>query len=154
MAVRLEFIDFIVPIAVIEEKYHGGWKQCLKDHKLKPFWHDEHLFKTGAMCPEDIRRLIDKWSALGFIEKEMVNGTAMYKDFCIVQSLLSILLGPPPCEWLVVDYENRTAYLKGTEPGKIIGREAVMKKSLWKRIKKAITLLFRRKPFIYKLRHK
>ncbi len=35
MAVALEFIDFIVPIAAIREKYPGGWEQCLKDHEVR-----------------------------------------------------------------------------------------------------------------------
>lgn len=33
MTIALEFIDFIVPIAVIKKKYPGGWDQCLKDHE-------------------------------------------------------------------------------------------------------------------------
>lgn len=47
MAIQLEFIDFIVPRSVIEEKYPGGWVQCLKDHKNLiggRVWYDEHLF--------------------------------------------------------------------------------------------------------------
>ena len=32
MAIALEFIDLIIPISVIEEKYPGGWNQCLLDH--------------------------------------------------------------------------------------------------------------------------
>ena len=33
MAISLEFIDFIVPISIIHEKYPGGWKQCLIDYE-------------------------------------------------------------------------------------------------------------------------
>lgn len=33
MAIDTEFIDFIVPIAIIRAKYPGGWEQCLKDHE-------------------------------------------------------------------------------------------------------------------------
>jgi hypothetical protein len=32
MAIELEFIDFIVPIATIKAKYPGGLKQCLEEH--------------------------------------------------------------------------------------------------------------------------
>lgn len=32
MSVESEFIDFLVPIKIIKEKYTGGWEQCLKDH--------------------------------------------------------------------------------------------------------------------------
>lgn len=34
MAIALEFIDFIVPIALIRQKYPGGWEQCLRDHEV------------------------------------------------------------------------------------------------------------------------
>lgn len=32
MAIATEFIDFIIPIKVIEQKYLGGSVQCLEDH--------------------------------------------------------------------------------------------------------------------------
>ena len=57
MAIALEFIDFIVPIATIGEKYPGGWAQCLRDHNHlngKRVWFDEHLLRNGAMSPIDI----------------------------------------------------------------------------------------------------
>lgn len=33
MAIQLECINFIIPIAVIEQKYPGGWAQRLIDHE-------------------------------------------------------------------------------------------------------------------------
>jgi len=33
MAIALEHIDLVIPIAKIREKYPGGWKQCLRDHE-------------------------------------------------------------------------------------------------------------------------
>jgi len=33
MAIALEFIDFVVPIALIRQNYPGGWAQCLQDHE-------------------------------------------------------------------------------------------------------------------------
>jgi len=52
MAVALEFIDLIVPVAVIRTKYPGGWDQCLRDHEFLiggRVWFDDHLFSDGAM---------------------------------------------------------------------------------------------------------
>jgi hypothetical protein len=34
MAIVLEFIDFILPVALIARKYPGGWEQCLADHRI------------------------------------------------------------------------------------------------------------------------
>ena len=65
MAVALEFIDFIVPIAVIKEKYPGGWEQCLKDHSDViggRVWHDEYLLRDGSMGSSGIEYLIEKWT--------------------------------------------------------------------------------------------
>jgi hypothetical protein len=64
MAVQLEFINFIVPIKVIKQKYPGGWEQCLKDHEDLiggRVWFDEHLLRDGAMNPLDISYLLEEW---------------------------------------------------------------------------------------------
>ena len=62
MAIATEFIDFIVPIHIIQEKYFGGWERCLEDHKELiggRVWYDEHLFRDGAMGPQGIEALVD-----------------------------------------------------------------------------------------------
>ena len=58
MAIVLEFIDFVVRRATIEEKYPGGWEGCLDDHRnlvAGRVWFDDHLFRVGAMSPMGIR---------------------------------------------------------------------------------------------------
>lgn len=63
MAIVLEFIDFIVPVEVIRQKYPGGWEGCLRDHEQligRRVWYDEHLFRNGAMNSRDIGTLIDE----------------------------------------------------------------------------------------------
>ncbi len=118
MAVALEFIDFIVPIAVIREKYPGGWKQCLKDHERLiggRVWYDDHLLRDGAMNPNDIESLIDEWTELGFQPMEERDGERTWKDVCVVESMFG---GPTlPCEWLAIGEDGCSAYLKGTDPG-------------------------------------
>jgi len=69
MAIKLEFYDFIIPIKTIQKKYPGGWKKCLKDHDGDiggRVWYDEHLFRDGAMSPNDIGYLVEWWSDKGF----------------------------------------------------------------------------------------
>jgi hypothetical protein len=69
MSIATEFIDFIVPIQTIRDKYPGGWEQCLKDHEHLiggRIWYDEHLFRDGAMNPMDIESLVERWEAMGF----------------------------------------------------------------------------------------
>lgn len=118
MAVALEFIDFIVPIAVIREKYPGGWEQCLKDHECLlggRVWHDEHLLRDGAMNPNSIKFLIEEWTELGFQPMEERDVDRRWKDICVVESMFG---GPTlPCDWLAIGVDGCSAYLKWTDPG-------------------------------------
>lgn len=128
MATSLEFIDFVIPIAVIHEKYPGGWEQCIKDHSGLVggrVWYDDHLFRDGAMNPGDIQSLADEWQALGFELTQMIDGQEHFKDICVIESIFG---GPTlPCEWVEIDLDDNTgrgfAYLKGSEPGTIVNRD-------------------------------
>jgi hypothetical protein len=126
MAIALEFIDFVVPIKRIREKYPGGWEQCLADHEGLiggRVWFDEHLFRDGAMNPNDIGFLVDEWRSMGFETMEKRDGQEVWKDVCVVESMFG---GPTlECDWLEFDPEERSAYLKGTAPGDVIGRDNV-----------------------------
>jgi len=121
MAVSLEFIDFIVPRAVIEEKYPGGWDKCLKDHANalgRRVWHDEHLFRDGAMNPRDIQILVEEWIDLGFEAFVDIDGQKHWKDCCVVEHMFG---GPTlPCDWIEFDPKG-FAWQKGVEPGEVIG---------------------------------
>lgn len=126
MAVALEFIDFIVPIALIRAKYPGGWEQCLKDHAplIGPggrVWFDDHLLRDGAMSPNDIGALVEEWTALGFEPTAVRGERRIWQDCCVVESMFG---GPTlPCDWLRMGRDGRSAYLKGTEPGAVVGRQ-------------------------------
>ncbi len=131
MAIALEFIDFIVPISVIREKYPGGWEQCLQDHRQLiggRVWHDDHLLRDGGMSPLDIEHLIEEWAALGFQATEERNGRRAWKDCCVVESLLGG--ATLPCDWLAIGEDGCSAYLKGTEPGEIRSRHTVARRDL------------------------
>lgn len=122
MAVATEFIDFIVPIAVIELKYPGGWRQCLEDHAEclgGRVWHDERLFRDGAMGPEGIAALVEDWTALGFEPHLEVNGQKHWKDFCVFEMNAPTL----PCDWIAFDRDVGGAYLRGQDPGVLCGRQ-------------------------------
>ena len=50
MAVALEFINLIVPIALINQKFPGGWEKCLEEHKHLVggrVWYDDHIKRWG-----------------------------------------------------------------------------------------------------------
>jgi len=115
MAIALEFINFIVPISVIEKKYPGGFEQCLKDHAHLiggRVWYDDHLFRDGAMSESDIIDTIYEWADKGFDPGP---------DIC-----LFVPLEDPPnrysCDWIELAPNNRIAWLKGTEQGEVFHR--------------------------------
>ena len=127
MAIKLEFFDFIVPIKTIKKKYPGGWKQCLKDHDNLiggRVWYDEHLFRDGAMSPNDIGDLVEWWCDKGFHTHDE-GDNPKWLDVCVVQSISG---GPTlPCDWIEV--RGRTATFKGEKPGQVIGSECKFKVS-------------------------
>ena len=113
MAVALEFIDFIdfiVPIAAIKQKYPGGWDRCLKDHENligDRVWFDKHLLRDGAMNPSDIESLIQEWTDFGIQPMEDINGERVWKDCCVVESMLGG--ATLPCDCLEIGDDGRSA---------------------------------------------
>lgn len=123
MAVQLEFINLIVRIETIKAKYPGGWEACLQDHKHdigRRIWYDDHLFRDGAMNPMDMQFLVTCWESMGFETKRDVDGTIVWQDVCVADYLNG---NSRPCDWLLHMETERAVYLKGTEPGPVIGRE-------------------------------
>lgn len=123
MAIALEFIDLIVPRHLIEEKHPGGWEQCLRRHESmlgETVWFDDHLLRTGAMNGRDIEAMVGQWAAMGFEPTEEIDGERVWKDVCVVVSMIG---GSPtlPCEWLAFTENRYAAYLRGTSPGEVVG---------------------------------
>ena len=125
MAIKLEFFDIIIPIKTIQKKYPGGWKKCLKDHDGDiggRVWYDEHLFRDGAMSPNDIGNLVEWWSNKGF-QTHDESKKHKWVDVCVVQSIFG---GPTmPCDWIEV--RGRTAHLKNETIGHLVGSESKFK---------------------------
>jgi hypothetical protein len=123
MAVRLEFIDVLVPIHVIEEKYPGVLRQCLADHRAligRRIWHDGLLLRDGALDPASAMKLVEGWQALGVEPLQWVDRRLQWKELCVVD----LEAGGPTvgCDWLEWDPRARVAWLRGSERGETIGR--------------------------------
>jgi hypothetical protein len=101
MPIHTEYVDFIVPIARIREKYPGGWEGCLKDHL--PYlggrvWFDDELFRDSAMGPVD--DILKRWQQLGFngVSIREDTGEEYWDDVCVFEGMFG---GPTlPCDWL------------------------------------------------------
>jgi hypothetical protein len=132
VAVALEFIDVVVPIALIRQKYPGGWEKCLADHANLiggRVWYDEHLLRDGAMNGLDAQDLVRWWQRRGF-EAFGVNtlGQRCWKDVCVIQGIFTG--ATLPCDWIDVDLERRIAWHRHWPVGEtacrsrpVVGRE-------------------------------
>ena len=118
MALKLEFCSLIIPIAKIDEKLGDGY---FKDHFAwisEVTWHDEHLYRDGCMNALDLEDMLDDWEEKGLELLTYVDGEKHWQDVCVVNSRH----GPSfPCDWIEYDPELNIVWLKGQEPGELIG---------------------------------
>ena len=122
MAIQLEFINLIVPINIIKEKYPGGWKQCLKDHENLiggRIWYDDYLFRDGAMNPMDIGHLVEEWKNMGFHTHDGGNSPVKWVDVCVVESMFGG--ATLPCDWIEVT--GNVAHMKNEQNNNVVGRD-------------------------------
>lgn len=122
MAIQCEFINLIIPIEKIELVYAGGFKKFKQDH-IQGFsgrlYHDDFLFRDGAMSRMDMNNLIKEWETLGLKGKAEIDEKKQWVDFCVVEGMFG---GPTlRCDWLEYDRENNAVYLKGKPKGELIG---------------------------------
>ena len=123
MTIRLEFLNLIVPIKVIDRHYPGGFRALVAENRSMfggKLWHDDHLFRDGAMNPTDIQALVEFWKEKGLTPSEERDGKKWWRDMCVVD-----FFGGPtlPCDWLEHDPTDHSVYLKGKPKGRVIGRE-------------------------------
>jgi len=122
MAVALEFINVLVRIDAIRKKYPGGWEKFLLDYQEvigAVGWYDEYLYREGAMSSEDISYIIDSWIENGLDVYRTVDGEPVeWLDICVTEMFGTTL----KCEWFCLTEDGYGAYMKGTEPGRLVGR--------------------------------
>jgi hypothetical protein len=122
MAVALQMISVLVRVDAIRAKYPGGWDQFLKDAEPdigSRAWYDEHLYRDGAMSPHDIEEIVEFWQEKGLTTHREESGSPVeWIDICVTE-----FFGPTlPCSWYADLPDAYAAYLKGTEPGRIMTR--------------------------------
>lgn len=121
MPVKLELINLIVRIDRIQQKYPGGFEACLVDHtgQLGSIaWHDEALFRTGAMSPHDMGSLVEFWESKGLTGAKDCDGQMHWIDFCVVDSIFGPTL---TCPWLEITNHGE-ANLFGSKSESVVGR--------------------------------
>lgn len=125
MAIYCEFINLIIPISNIESVYTGGFIKFKEDNatgfNIGVLWHDDYLFREGAMNFSSLELRIKKWESLGLKGFSNVNGEQKWIDFCVFEGMFD---GDNiNCDWLLYDSKTRCAYMKDKPFGKIAFRE-------------------------------
>jgi hypothetical protein len=124
MAVVCEFIDVIVPIERIDALYPGGFSAFKAENAARfggRLWHDQHLFRDGAMSPADARHAVEFWEKYGLEPMgTTADGSKFWKDVCVVESMMG---GPTmPCAWIGFSAEDRCVWKLGKDRGETVGR--------------------------------
>ena len=124
MAIRLQFINLVIPVATLERVYaaEGGFAGFLRTQggaSNELLWHDGYLCRTdGAMNWPDVDELVERWEARGLQGLVGASPKQWWKDFAVCASRR----GPTfPCDWLVYDAMDNCVYLAGTPKGEVLG---------------------------------
>jgi hypothetical protein len=109
MAVAIEFINLIIPIANIEKHYLGGFAQYRKDVRHRSvIWSDNYIVRDGAMNSMDIGSLVREWERRGLQPTEIVDNVEKWKDLCVVEVFGGKTL---PCDWLVENEDGTVSHI-------------------------------------------
>jgi hypothetical protein len=106
MPVVCEFINIIIPIAKIDQVYPGGFAAFKEEHSvlfLGRLWHDNFLFRDGAMNSMDAEYTVSYWTSLGLVGQEEVDGKAHWIDLCVADQFMGPTL---PCSWINFDSKH------------------------------------------------
>ena len=111
VAVAIEFLNMIVPVAEIEKKYPGGWAKCREDTGCDlpgtPNCSDGELLRLGTMSEMTLQLMGDQWTSMGFKGFTGRGDKKRWKEFCQFGSTA----GPAFCDWLSFDKKNATVSL-------------------------------------------
>jgi hypothetical protein len=123
LAIYIEFVDLIIPIATIEQCSAIGGLQYLQRRPAllgDMWWYDEFLCRAeGSMNSGDIPSMIAYWERRGLRAYTGQGEGRVWGDFCVAVGSR----GPfgLPCDWLTFDESRSWAWLTGRPEGERIG---------------------------------
>lgn len=121
MAIKIEFVNLIIPIEKINESnFEGGFDGVVKkyEHLIgRAIWFDKHLFRMGWMNTWMIDGEIDFWKEKGLVPIENKNGIDYWKDVYAISTGFNQFM--TNCDWIEFDLKRNVVYLKGTNPFEI-----------------------------------
>jgi len=107
MPIHLEFINVIVRRDAVDAKVSGGWEAFLSKFCTSEIdWHDDYLFRTGAMNEMDAERLVEMFEQEGLTPyRTLPSGEVEWVDLCV----MSMLGYNGICDWLDERFPLRRA---------------------------------------------
>jgi hypothetical protein len=125
MAIKLEFINVIVPNATLEAVFaeEGGFEYFKQSYGAMRdmVWYDDYICRVdGAMNWGDLDDMVHWWEERGLVGLAETDTGKQWKDFCVAASFS----GPTyPCDWLEFDAVNNALSMRGQPKGRIVGKE-------------------------------
>lgn len=121
MAVKLEFVNLIIPIKNINNsKFEGGFQALIDEHRNSigySVWFDKHLFRIGSMDTWFIDGEINFWIEQGLTPLKKIDGVEHWCDLFAYSSGFNQFI--PNCDWIEINNYRNIAWLKGEEIGEI-----------------------------------
>jgi hypothetical protein len=121
MALKIESVNLIIPIDKINKsKFEGGFNALIEkyEHLIgKAVWYDEHLFRMGWMDTWMIDGEISFWKDNGLIPIEKKGNVEYWSDLFAISTGINQFM--TNCDWLEIDFNKNTVWLKDTNSNKI-----------------------------------
>lgn len=123
MALAQEFYDIFIRIVDVERVYPGGFYKYQTDFVTDighTIWFDDYLLREGAMSTHDAHQVVEHWKSLGLRPwREEAGKPVEWVELCVS----SCVMGGPTlmCTWVAFDEQTHGAFLKGSEPRRLIG---------------------------------
>lgn len=121
MAIHCEFINIIIQIATIDRVYPGGFVAYKAAH-AKEFtgrmYHDEYLFRDGAMSAGNAEAIVAQWQERGLVPTSMIDGVEHWHELCSVNMMTGLTR---PCTWARYDRRQNCVHMVGVPETAVVG---------------------------------
>src|SRR5882724_8845109 len=124
MAIRLQFVNLVIPVATLERALagQGGFRKFIESQGPllnEMVWSDAYLCCVdGAMDWSLTEDMVARWEAHGLQGLVGVAPHQWWKDLAICASGRGATF---PCDWLQYDAKENCVYLNGTPKVEVIG---------------------------------
>ena len=107
MAISLECLNLIIPVARIGRVWPGGFAAFWQRHGWQAkLWHDGRLLRDGAMHLQELQQVLAWWQQHGI----GLSAAAGQGDVCLVDVQRGVISAD--CSWLELELPRAQARLR------------------------------------------